>query len=271
MSLRLYQPARPLADFVESVWYSAGEAPPHRLERVLPDGTMQLIVDLSGEPLRVSDRDGTPRLVRGPLVCGPRARYSLVNTARQGALIGVHFRPAGAAPLLGVPAGTLRDTDVALEALWGAAAAALEERVVMAPTADARLWCLETALLDRVARSRPPHPAVAHALLTLAGSTRAIAIAGLAADAGFSHRRFIDFFRDAVGLTPKTYCRVSRFQAAVRATTRGEPVGWAHLAAQTGYYDQAHLAHDFRAFAGCAPSEYAARRGDHHNHVALDA
>lgn len=273
MIQRHERPAAPLASFADVLWYYDGYAPPHRMERVLPDGSMQLIIHLRGEPLRVYDQDAAaPRLVHGPLVCGPRARYSLVETAQQGALLGIHFRPGGAAPLLGLAASELRDADVPLAALWGRAAWELQERVVEAATPEACLGLLQAALLARLAATageQERDPAVAYAVRAFA-APRPAAVAEVAARTGQSHRHFIHRFREAIGLTPKTYCRVVRFQAALGAIARGERVAWAALAGATGYYDQAHLVHDFRAFAGLAPSGYLARRGEHPNHVALD-
>jgi AraC-like DNA-binding protein len=271
MIQRMYQLHPRLADFVDTVWYYDGYAPPHRLERVLPDGSMQLIIHLRGEPLRVYGREDAPHEVQGPLVCGPRARYSLVDTAQQGALVGIHFRPGGAAPLLGVPAGELRDTDVPLEALWGAGAWELQQQIVEAPTPEARLRLLEATLLARLESARALDPVVTYAVLAFAPALRGASVAAVAAATSLSHRHFISVFREAIGLTPKTYCRVARFQAALRAIARGEQVKWAVLAAACGYYDQAHLVHDFRAFSGLAPSGYLARRGEHRNHIPMDA
>jgi len=86
---------------------------------------------------------------------------------------------------------------------------------------------------------------------------------------GLSQRRFIQVFAAAVGLTPKLYGRVRRFQRA-RASVRDTPApDWARVAAECGYFDQSHLIRDFRAFAGLTPEEYLRRRSEHvlHNHV----
>jgi AraC-like DNA-binding protein len=75
-------------------------------------------------------------------------------------------------------------------------------------------------------------------------------------DSGLSHTRFIQLFREHVGLTPKLFCRVRRFRMALDRIQNGMPVNWAALATDCGYYDQAHLIHDFRAFAGLTPAQY---------------
>jgi AraC-like DNA-binding protein len=86
---------------------------------------------------------------------------------------------------------------------------------------------------------------------------------------GLSQRRFIQLFREEVGLTPKLFCRVRRFQEVIRLLGSGRRPGWAEVALRCGYSDQAHLVHDFREFSGTTPTSYLANRCEHPNHVPL--
>jgi AraC-like DNA-binding protein len=86
---------------------------------------------------------------------------------------------------------------------------------------------------------------------------------------GLSQRRFSQIFREQVGLTPKVWCRVQRFQKAVRQLHAGVEVAWAELALDCGYYDQSHFANEFRAFSGIDATTYSARRTIWANHVAM--
>jgi AraC-like DNA-binding protein len=87
-----------------------------------------------------------------------------------------------------------------------------------------------------------------------------IGIGDLAAEIGWSRKRLIALFRDQVGQTPKTVARILRFNRVVRLLTADTAMGWAELAYDAGYYDQAHFNRDFRDFAGCTPSEYLSRQ-----------
>jgi len=87
---------------------------------------------------------------------------------------------------------------------------------------------------------------------------------------GISHRRFIEVFHRAVGLTPKRFCRIRRFQRVLREAHQAPAIRWTDVAAMCGYSDQAHLIHDFRAFSGLTPAEYTARRTRHQNHTRMD-
>ena len=104
------------------------------------------------------------------------------------------------------------------------------------------------------------HRAVDRALGLFRNIHTAPAISEIADGIGISSRRFIQLFSDQVGLTPKVFCRVRRFQQALHKVNGGGAIDWADLAAACGYFDQAHFIHDFRAFAGITPTAYLAAR-----------
>lgn len=128
---------------------------------------------------------------------------------------------------------------------------------------------LERFLLERAAWEQAPHPAVTFALASFQTGPQRRSISEVTTQLGLSPKRFISLFEEAVGLTPKVFCRLLRFQEALQRTTRGQPAQWAELALDCGYFDQAHFIHDFQAFAGLTPSAYLTQRGEHHNHVLL--
>jgi AraC-like DNA-binding protein len=88
---------------------------------------------------------------------------------------------------------------------------------------------------------------------------------------GTSHKHFIERFWRDVGLTPKRFCRVRRFQMVLEALAQKRLVDWGDLACACGYFDQAHFIHDFKAFSGLTPTAYLDRRGEYLNFVPADA
>jgi transcriptional regulator GlxA family with amidase domain len=116
---------------------------------------------------------------------------------------------------------------------------------------------------------RPPerHGGVDYALRQFSGRSIAPAVAAVTERIGMSARCFIEAFRNEVGMTPKAYCRVRRFQQIIRQAWGQREVDWAAVAGSCGYYDQAHFIHDFKQFCGLTPSVYLARRGRHPSHV----
>jgi transcriptional regulator GlxA family with amidase domain len=169
-----------------------------------------------------------------------------------------------------MPSAELHGVQVSLNDVWGGFAAELRERLMAAQEAEARFDLLEAALLQRLDGPPARHPAVAFALRELHGAPGRT-IGEVRDQTGVSERRFIELFHRQVGLAPKLYARVRRFQTALRRIRTGSPVDWADIALACGYFDQAHLIHDFRAIAGLRPSEYAALRTEHLNHVPISA
>jgi len=204
MNLLTHIPQQPLADFVELFWHCDGPAPPHPKERVFPTGCVQLLINLRDNSLRTYDPQHTDRLqnYRGPLLCGPRSEYAVIDTASQASIMGVFFKAGGAFPFLGVPAGELHNLDLSLEMLWHRHADELRDRLLGARTPSARFQVLEQVLLAQAAWRRGRHPAVTFAWQEFQRVPQDTTIANVSDRIGLSPRRFIQLFHDQVGLPP---------------------------------------------------------------------
>jgi AraC-like DNA-binding protein len=255
MIYRQHTPRPPLSDFIELLWLFEEAASSHASERVLPTGTVELVINLRENTAGSFDA----------VVAGPHSRFFVLDTSRPSSIIGVHFKPSGAFPFFALPVDELRNRHVPLEALWGRRAAELRERLLAAEGAEARLLLLEHMLLSLLHRPQSHHAAVGHALAAFRRGPRRIA--DVVDETGMSPRRFIRLFSDEVGLTPKSFCRIRRFQRTVTLLHRAQAVDWAETALACGYCDQSHMIHDFQDFAGLSPANYLARRSEHMNHV----
>jgi AraC-like DNA-binding protein len=250
------RPAPPLSGHIDRLWYCENYQAPHRLERVLPNGAFDLIIDLA--------------CGASPVVCGMRTRYIVLETAVLRGIMGVLFRPGGARAFLGAPSDEFFNRDVPLDCVWGPDASAIVQRLQDAPTPEAKFDTLEAALLARLSwRAAAAHPAVLHALASFGRSRHTAAIREVAVESGLSRRRLSELFREQVGIPPKLYCRLRRFQDVVQQIARGGPVDWADVALAGGYSDQSHLSHDFREFSGITPGAYLAADRPHANHVPI--
>jgi AraC-like DNA-binding protein len=264
------RPSAALAPFVESIWSFAGELA-HARERILPHGRMQLLVNLHEDELRSYHGDGFTRLdrIRGAALSGPFSGHFAIDTAEQRHILGVSFRPGGAYPFFRVPADALREQHVELDDLWPGGGRSLRARLGEAAGkgAPAALAALEAALVERIVRPLERDGAVDFALAAFEDD---VPVTTVGERLGLSARSFIQRFTTRIGLTPKRYARIQRFQRVIAALDRGEPVSWAGIAASCGYFDQAHLIHDFRAFAGIRPGDYVAGGTGGRNHVRID-
>jgi AraC-like DNA-binding protein len=270
MEFRRRKPCPALAGFVDLLWYWDGPRRPHSYERLLPDGSMEFVVNLDDDVVRSYHPRDIRRFERleGSVLVGPHSEYFVLDTTQQVRVIGVHFRPGGAFPFLRPPADELHGQQVSMSDVWGEFARELRERLLIAATVDAQFDLLETALTSRIARPLEHHRAVAFALREFQAGERSVG--EVINIAGISGRRFVEVFKQQVGMPPKQYCRVQRFQRVIRGLPSTAAIDWADVAISHGYCDQAHLIHDFRAIAGISPGEYLLRRSEHLNHVPME-
>jgi AraC-like DNA-binding protein len=264
------RPASPLDAFVETIWLCRSQPRPRMLERVLPSGAAQLIVNLAEDATRLyQDTDSvlSSQAFSGTVLSGIGTRYQIIDTDEQTHVAGVVFRPGGTLAFVRPPASELSNADVEAEDLWGRGVAnRIRERLLAAANPTETLREIEACLLE-IWRERVCHPAVAFALDAFRTSPTVSRIHDITDAISLSPKRFIEKFEAEVGLTPKRYCRLLRFQQAVAKAHRATPHDWAELALDCGYFDQAHFIHEFREFSGITPSAYAARTTDFHNHV----
>lgn len=268
---RIYRPSPPLSAYINIFWLYKGYHPPHEMERVLPDGSMELIINLEEDLIKVYDQKNHDRFksFRGSLISGPHANFVVIDTSAQASTIGVHFKPGGASPFLNLPANELRNEHMSLDTLWGTKAVEMREQLLEAETPADKFKIVERYLIQRMIHSTTRHSAVVFALRKFQTSSHEWKIADVTEEIGLSSRRFIQVFKEEVGLTPKQFCRIQRFQNVLRLIEGEEQVDWTEIALTCGYYDQAHFIHDFRSFSGFSPTTYHLHQGKQKNHVPL--
>ena len=265
-------PGPALRPFVRTLWVSrddrgSAKAGQQR-EHVLPTGDVHIVFRLAGPALRLFDGPGDPvgRTLARAIVGGARSGYYVRDVSQPVCSVGAQLLP-GAAPLLfGVAAGEIAERHTPLEDLWGADAREIEERLAALGSDQDRLALFESILAERLPRIRGIHPAVAEALAGLGGRE---GVGSLVERSGYSHRRFVALFREAVGLSPKRYSRVLRFRRMLDRAAAAAPPPLAELALEAGYSDQAHFNREFRELAGVTPGEYRALAPVSSHHVPI--
>jgi AraC-like DNA-binding protein len=158
-------------------------------------------------------------------------------------------------PFLPLPAGELHNQIVDVADLWDCSVYALRDQLLDAATSQAKLRLMEQALVARMCHSTSLHPAVLPALHAFQQSSLA-RVEAVAEQIGLTSRRLHQIFYQAVGVAPKLFQRLQRFQHVLRRLNTHPTVDWADLAVESGYYDQAHLIHDFQHFAALTPTAY---------------
>jgi AraC-like DNA-binding protein len=266
-------PAPPLNSFVEFLWLYDDFAPSHSKEKLLPDGSMELIIDLRDHPKHKYDRHDFSKATpyRKYWLSGMQNQFIVIE-ASIGSMMGVHFRAGGAWPFFGMPLSEFSDQVVELDCVLGEdAASSLRDRLLAEPTPRAKLRLLERFMLALGGDRLYPDRTVAHAVQQIMSLPMRLLIRDLASKIGISQKHLIHLFDQRVGMKPKQLDRILRFNRVIQSIAKNpKEVDWASVALDCGYYDQSHFIHDFQAFAGMTPSDYLIHNWEYSNYVVVD-
>jgi len=260
MDYREWPPHPALRPFVRTYWAlrgSGAETPP---QPVLPDGSSELIVHRARPFRRHTAAPGAERQSARLLVGQMRAPVVL-QADGPADVVGIRLRPHGAFALLGCPQHAYADAIPDVESLEMPWLTAAMRRAQEAESAESAIACLEEALLRRLPVRVRRDPRVGAAIAVIEQAEGDLRIETVAARAGAGRRHLERLFRDEVGVGPKVFARLVRFQAAA-ARVVGEPdTPLVAVSGDSGYFDQAHMIRDFLAFAGSSPEELRRRLG----------
>jgi len=262
-----------LSPFIRTLWYAHDPLAIHSHQRVLPTGQAQIVISLARDYLTDANHLTNPLQPTSPaLFLGLYSSYQHIDTIDLAELIGVSFRPGGTLPFLPHNTSLFTNRETSLEDLWSSSLRSLRDHLRELPTPTQKFDCLEAFLLDRLhhTRANTRNPLVDFSLNAIQAAPDIATVAELARTTGLSSRRLSQLFREQVGVPPKLYCRIQRFQQAIRQLHTGADIPWSELALACGYYDQSHFANDFRAFSGLSPTTYTTATRPWSNHISLD-
>jgi AraC-like DNA-binding protein len=261
MQMIRHHPSPPLDAYIECLWWSWRDQAENFGEQMLPSGGAQIVFTLHDRPIICRSNEARPSSIiwsRG-VVHGPQRSFYQSGAKPPGGVAGVAIRPGLAGAILGLPIAELTDRHIPIDALWGARGNALREQLLAAVKPAGVFRILERELLARLVRLPLIRPAIAQALSMHCSGWAHSRVGDIQRNTGFSPKHFIALFRAAVGLTPKHYYRVQRFNAILRVIAANPHASLADVASSAGYSDQSHLTREFREFAGIAPRQYRPR------------
>lgn len=233
---------------------------------ILPDGAVELIINL-GDPQTLCALDDPAKRTafRRSWISGERTEPLLIDEAGYVNLVGIRLRAGGGWPFLGIPMCEFSEQVIELEDVLGPEMTELRDRLGGETTDQARFDLLENWLRTR--HRTPPTRAVSYALRAIRQGAGLARIGRMADEIGISHKHLLREFDRCVGLRPKTFSRLCAFQRVIQSVGHRLEVEWTDIATNCGYYDQAHLIREFRAFSGLTPATYLGKRGPFLNYL----
>jgi methylphosphotriester-DNA--protein-cysteine methyltransferase len=258
MDYRVFAPPPDLRGLVQLAWTLRGPAGEGR-QRVLPDGSVELVWNLGDRFRRHRPGAGEPELQPAALFVGPTTRHLEIEATGAVDLVGVRLLPGAAAALVAAPLAELRDAAVDARDVEGLAVpASLADRLAALAEPAARA-AAALAAVEAAARPQRVDARVAALVAAMARRPACASVTAWARRAGLAPRALERRFRRHVGTSPKRLARLLRFQR-VLAAAEGMPRLGAMLGA--GYFDQSHFLRDFREFTGTSPTVFFRREAN---------
>ncbi|MEM7735511.1 MAG: helix-turn-helix transcriptional regulator [Deinococcota bacterium] len=252
MAYQIYLPSPSLSNFIKYYWHLELGAASTHVERVIPSGEPQLIFHYKTPFCEVSAHQ---KVQHQPLslICGQHTVYRDITSTEAVGVLAAVLQPYALSVFMPQPINDFTNLGVALEHIFPHENAELQDQFTQADGIRARISIVEAFLYKHIAIQ--PHLAVVKAAVDAVTSTQGhILIADLANHLNMSQRQLERVFKAVVGLTPKTFARIVRLQTAIQQIHNVDSL--TSLSYEAGYFDQAHLIHEFRQFTGFTPKMF---------------
>jgi AraC-like DNA-binding protein len=270
MIYRIHIPTPPLSYFIEHFFYYEGHHVEHTMEKFLPDGSMDLLIDLTESPKKLfhNEEGSSFTTYKKSWISGMKTEYILID-ASVSSMIGVHFRPGGSYPFFDFPVYELNNMTVEMDCLWNTEIHSIREAILNEREIDNKFQILEKFFMLKGKNKLEPNLFVSYAIDQLQQSPHLWTIAQLSDKIGITQKHLISLFKKHAGLSPKSFARIARFQKVIKEVETKRSIEWTSVAYDCGYYDQAHFIKEFKAFSGINPSAYLTQKGEYRNYLAI--
>jgi AraC-like DNA-binding protein len=239
-----HQPSSELAPWIAYYWMVSSDlrGRPRHVQETLPHPNIYLVFE--GNRLTI---------------CGVSTNKFTRILENQDFAFGVKFRPGGFRPFLHCAAASLTDRIVPANYIFSADGDTLEAALVASGREDAMIGAVEAFFLRRVPEPDESVELADRLVSKILHQPQIKTVDDLAEQTGLSKRSVQRLFREYVGITPKWVIRRYRLHELIERLEAGDLLNWPDLALELGYFDQAHLIHDFRSITGYSPADYQRR------------
>ncbi len=271
MIFEIHTPSWPLSNFIESFVYYKDYNPVHSVDRFLPDGNINLVFDLTDYPKFIYDNYTLKEIqaCKNVWFSGIRNTFITIPSGKNSEMFIINFHKGKVAPFVQMPLHEFTDQVVDGELAMSKQILFLREQLINTPTPQQKFIYAERYLLKTFGHKLHTNPCIDYAVHQILQAPHQTTIANLSAKVGYSQKHLIQLFREQVGLTPKGFLKIIRFQKAITEIEQAKQINWTHIAAESGYYDQAHFISDFKLFSGFTPGKFIHLQGDFTNYIAV--
>lgn len=241
----------------------------HSVDRFLPNGDTEILIDFNDTPQYIYDNDSLKEIqaCHNIWASGVRTEPITIPSGSMARMMVIMCKKGMAYPFFPFPMDEIVNCVLDADLIWGRSFAYLREKLLAAPDIDHIFKLTEDFLVRNFLGSSVMNPCVEYAVSEIIRQPDQVSLSRLSAKIGYSQKHFISMFKRQVGVTPKAYLKILRFQKAINDIERLVQVDWTDISHDCGFYDQAHFINDFKTFSGFTPEQYLKQKSDLLNYV----
>lgn len=269
MIYRFHIPAAPLDQFVSSIIFFSDVNLTHNFDRFLPNGDTEILIDFHDTPQYIYDNATLKEIQACNHVwaSGLRTEPITIPAGKKSEMMVISFRKGMASSFFPFPMNEIVDSVVDADLIWGGELGLLRERLLETNDIDRRFQIVEQFLMIEFRSQMKLDPCISFAIGEMTERPDALNITRMNHQIGYSQKHFIEMFRRSVGVTPKAYLKIMRFQKAIATIDDNDEHDWGSIALECGFYDQSHFINDFKHFAGFTPEQYSKIHLNYQNYI----
>lgn len=250
-------PELPVGKFVETIFHLSNYKPDHAIERLVPDGSANIVIELDGQRRWVADSETHEpiQFCEGQWLSGPHRDHFCISALPDTELLAIRFHPGGLFPLFKIDIDQFADKVVDATDLLNGAIRNLRTDILQANEPEQKVRLAEEWLQRSCDLNLAPPETITSAMDNIRQNPTQKELSVVVEASGYSRKQFIYLFRKHIGLRPKDYQRIFRFSKALAQIQNGDTVRWTDVSLDCGYSDQSHLIRDFKHFSGFTPQQ----------------
>lgn len=257
MIFETHSPSEEISPYLEAIFHFREFKPDHSIERVVPTGHIFIIFELDGMKRHTFDNVTLePNATYTKVwISGMHHNYISISAHQDSEMFVIQFKPHGAYPFLHIPLAGLNDKVLPAEKVLGDEMLTLHQQIKEKSTSQEKFHVADDWLHNRF----DPDKTAPDELLKIVENLQKEPCSnynGVVNGFPNSQKHLIDQFKKYLGLTPKYYQRILRFQEIFQQMQKDKSVAWSQIAYQCGYSDQSHFIKEFRHFSGFNPQEF---------------
>ncbi|MBK8449547.1 MAG: helix-turn-helix transcriptional regulator [Saprospiraceae bacterium] len=242
---------------IESILYFKGLNPNHSIERIVPTGHVFVVFELDNIPRNTYDNKTLRPLetYTKVWVSGTHRKFISISAHQQSEMLAIQFKPAGAFPFLHCPIQELNDKVVSAKEIFGTEVLELREEILIAENPHAKFNLVSNWLEERF-NNKKEAPEYLLDFIERLQNEPVTNLNKIIDTYPATQKQLIEHFKKYVGLTPKYYHRILRFNEILKIINKNERLPWTEVAYSCDYSDQSHFIKEFFLFSGFNPKEF---------------